>query len=144
MKTNEDESNLFIPSCFDITNFLDFLRESRKRSDDQLAFRLNEIETSFKNRKEKLIECEKLWNKILQTQDFREKLIQKCIMETEKTISQIEQDKNQVNNKLWVQKKNLSFLKSSLDIENILKLKAIDIFNSKCQGFKFSSTTPNK
>jgi len=122
--------SLFIPSCSDVTEFTSFLLSSRK-SDDNIILSLNKTDGSIN-------QCSQLWKQFLETYAFREKQIQKCISEVEVLTSGSEVlDNNLKSTKHFSPlPRQLSFLKSELEIDSILKTRAIKLFKIKCPGFR--------
>lgn len=103
----------------DFTEFTDYIVALRKL-DDFVIFNLNKTDGSIP-------QCNIVWEQYMKNFQNRDRLINNCIKELQ---SQETEDP-----KKFAVKKQLSFLKSELDVDKILQSNVENQFRSKCKGF---------
>eukprot|EP01114_Cavostelium_apophysatum_P008067 TRINITY_DN20339_c0_g1_i1.p1 TRINITY_DN20339_c0_g1~~TRINITY_DN20339_c0_g1_i1.p1 ORF type:complete len:139 (-),score=5.98 TRINITY_DN20339_c0_g1_i1:205-621(-) len=131
------ESHTYVPSCSEFTEFTHFLTTNRKL-DDNIIFPLNKLNYSS--------QCEDLWKVFETARTTRVRSIQNCIQEIEASSPAKEPAPIHSSTKMIrpptdfnLHQRQTSFLKSELEIEDILRSKAIKTFKSRCPGFQAST-----
>lgn len=124
---NMSTHNEYIPPCSEFTEFQDWLTLSRRLSDDNLVFTLNKTNGSAE-------QCGAVWDTLVSVYNVRQERLKECIRYTEHKLEN-EQSSTPTRSKFSHDRRQLSWLKSSLSVEEILHDKSIKQFKMKCPGF---------
>jgi len=125
----------YVPPCDDFSDFTSFVKDNRKLTDDNIILVLNKTDNSVG-------QCQPIWKQLQHVYAFRDKEIQRCVQHYQAKVDSSGTDPNRPPSAEFQDKKRLSFLKSELEVEDILRNQAVSQFKTRCQGFQpsFEST----
>jgi len=136
---NSPEQNNYVPPCSEFTEFANFLKESRKITDDNLILVLNKTNGTLE-------QCADVWKQLIAIHEQRWNHIQNCMHELQTRIVSLEENsrkssENNLNSSIshltaFQEKNQLARLRGELKVEEILQDQALKLFKTKCKGLQ--------